>query len=35
MLAVARHQNQLYVILDLDRILSTAESISLEQVQLS
>ncbi|HET6266831.1 MAG TPA: chemotaxis protein CheW [Acidobacteriota bacterium] len=35
MLAVARHLDQLYVILDLDRILSTAEAISLEQVQLS
>ena len=35
MLAVAKHQDQLYVILDLDQILSTSETMSLDQVKLA
>jgi purine-binding chemotaxis protein CheW len=35
MLAVARYQDHLYIILDLDRILTTTERVTLEEVKLA
>lgn len=35
MLAVAKYQNQLYIILDLDRILTTMDRMTLEEVKLA
>jgi purine-binding chemotaxis protein CheW len=35
MLAVAKHKDELYIILDLDRILSSVERMSLEKVKLA
>lgn len=35
MLAVARYENHLYIILDLDRILTTTERVTLEEVKLA
>jgi len=34
-LAVAKHQNDLYIVLDLDKILTTSEKVKLEDVKLS
>lgn len=35
MLAVAKHEDELFIILDLDRILSTTENMRLEEVKLA
>ena len=35
MIAVAKHKNELYVVLDLDRILSSVQKISLAKVKLA
>lgn len=35
MLAVAKHHDELYIVLDLDRILSSAEHMTLENVKLA
>jgi purine-binding chemotaxis protein CheW len=35
MLAVAKHRNELYVVLDLDRILSSVQKISLTKIKLA